>query len=263
MLPWAVSRISSPFSTTAVIARVVFLLPRGRHYAIKKPEFCQSSEFMAMTLKRQRQEYGTANRAEGCACVVCVWLRKKTLNQGHEEVNEMLSDTNRKFGHVSNNGRGWRTASVDSTLDRSTKRDCSGLGSSQIQRPPDWDHAISLINLVLSFLLASPFVAQVSELLPSRRGLSFYCACCPLQPFPRPASRTSTPLLENAVSAVPLLAKTQEDGSRGGSQIYGPAHRTDWRRRIASGYGGSLPGSAAISLPPHRPLPRLLFLERT
>lgn len=70
-------------------------------------------------------------------------------------------------------------------------------------------------------------------------------------PFPRPRGRPGrTPLLENAVSTVPSLANPRDDGRpRGGSQIYHPAHRTDWRRRIAAGYGGSLPGSATISLP--------------
>lgn len=38
----------------------------------------------------------------------------------------------------------------------------------------------------------------------------------------------------------PSCANPREDGRpRGGSQIYHPAHRTDWRRRIGAGYGGS------------------------
>jgi hypothetical protein len=55
-------------------------------------------------------------------------------------------------------------------------KDCYGLGSSQTQRPPGCAMQILSIN----FLSLSSFLLT-SKLLPSRRGLPFYCACCSLQ----------------------------------------------------------------------------------
>lgn len=97
--------------------------------------------------------------------------------------------------------------------------------------------AISQRTDLLLIMLLHPVTPQLKRILNS-------------VPFPRPRPRPGqTPLLENAVSTVPLLANPRKDGPRAGSQIYDPAHRTDWRRRIGAGYGGSLPGSATISLP--------------
>jgi hypothetical protein len=108
--------------------------------------------------------------------------------------------------------------------------------------------ALSQRTALLLRMLLSPVAPQLEPFLNS-------------VPFPRPRPRPRRPLLENAVSTVPLLANAQEDGPRGGSQIYDPVHRTDWR------IDESRPAVVSPDLqpsryPPHQPLPRLLFLER-
>lgn len=137
------------------------------------------------------------------------------------------------------------------------ERDCNRLGRSQ-NRAHLLPGAICQSRQSISMCLASALFAP--PLFPPARILEPTMLLPPAAPqlkqtlssvpFPRPdpdpgrRRRWKTQSLPCRSS--PTLEKTVLGA---GSQIYDPAHRTDWRGRIGAGYGGSLPGSATISLP--------------
>lgn len=91
----------------------------------------------------------------------------------------------------------------------------------------------------LFLMLLAPVASQLKQILHSVPS-----------PYPDADPRRRRCWKTQSLPCRPSCANPREDGRpRGGSQIYHPAHRTDWRRRIGAGYGGSPPGSATISLP--------------
>lgn len=104
----------------------------------------------------------------------------------------------------------------------------------------------------LFLMLLAPVASQLKQILHSVPS-----------PYPDADPRRRRCWKTQSLPCRPSCANPREDGRpRGGSQIYHPAHRTDWRRRIGAGYGVAPPDLQPSRYPPHRPLPRLLFPER-